>query len=119
MGENWPEIGEVQEPMDRFDEWQQEVINGHTRLGHREWLRDYEKIHAADLDRSYVVGVPLVVNVQPDGAVFLEVDLSEVSGNLGEHVEIGAIPDAQIEADDTLVAAACDRIRNSITHRIA
>jgi hypothetical protein len=56
--------------------------------------------------RTYVVGVPLVVNVHADGRVTYEVDLTEVTDDLGEHSENSY---SVIEADTKIVQADVDR----------
>jgi hypothetical protein len=53
-----------------------------------------------------VVGVPLVVNVHADGRVTYEVDLTEVTDDLGEHSENSY---SVIEADTKIVQADVDR----------
>lgn len=60
--------------------------------------------------RSYVVGLPVVITVHPDGRVTAEVDLSEASDisdalPCDEH-GVALYTDAQIDADAAVIEAA-------------
>lgn len=51
--------------------------------------------------RSYVIGLPVVITVHPDGRVQAEVDLSEASDLFDSSV---SYPEGQDDSEDTVIA---------------
>ena len=60
-------------------------------------------------ERSYVVGLPVVLTIREDGSLLVEVDLSEASDLHDSSVaHAGDVSDAEIDADSALIEAAIE-----------